>query len=285
MDDAKSLVRSTVELASLPAVVHRALELLNRPNSSASEIGRVISEDPALTARLLKIVNSSFYGFPSRIETVSRAITIVGTAELTDLILGTSAIDAFAKLPNRLINMQGFWEHSLYAAVVARILARQLWATDTERCFVMALLHDIGTLVMCRKLPDLAGRAMELAASAGIPLHTAEQEIFGFDHGSVAAELMLAWQLPASFVTVARYHHQPSAAPDFALETATVHLADVISGMAQGSASGSGQTPALETGTWELTGLSVDVMEPVIAEADARFGEACAALLPRASAA
>jgi HD-like signal output (HDOD) protein len=110
---ARDLVTDTVELASLPGVVMRAMELLNHPNTSASEIGEIIAEDPALTARLLRIVNSAFYGFPSRIETISRAITIVGTLELTDLILGASAIQVFSRLPNQHVDMEKFWEHSL----------------------------------------------------------------------------------------------------------------------------------------------------------------------------
>jgi putative nucleotidyltransferase with HDIG domain len=272
-------------LASLPAVAHRALELLNNPNTSASEIGQVIGEDPALTTRLLKIVNSAFYGFPSQVGTISRAITIIGTHELTDLILGTSTIDAFSKFPNRLISMQRFWEHSLYTGVVARILARRMRAPNTERCFVMGLLHDIGKLVLYRKQPELACGALELANDTGIPLQTAETEVFGFHHGTVGAELMQAWTLPESFVEVALHHHQPSAAERFRMESAIVHLADVITGMAQGTASGTGQTPALEPGTWELTGLSVEIVEAVITEADALFSEACAALLPQASAA
>src|SRR5690606_18742698 len=106
MSGARDLIDDTLELASLPAVVLRALELLNAPDSSAADIGQVISEDPALSVRLLRIVNSSFYGFPSRIETISRAITIVGTLEITDLVLGSSAVEAFAGLPNELIDMQ-----------------------------------------------------------------------------------------------------------------------------------------------------------------------------------
>lgn len=284
-DDAKQLINETLELASLPAVVMRAMELLNDPHTSASDIGAVLSQDPALSARLLKIVNSAFYGFPSRIDTVSRAITIVGSLELTDLILGSSAIDVFAKLPNQLINMQKFWEHSLYAGVVARILARQLRAPNTERCFIMGLLHDIGSLVMYRQQPDKSRQALELANEQSTPLHLAEHEVFGFDHGEVGAELMCAWNLPESFVEIAMHHHQPSAAERYRLETATIHLADVITGMAYSTASGTRQTATLEPGAWELTGLSVDIMESVIAEADAVFDAARAAILPGSKAA
>lgn len=276
---AKDLINETVELASLPSVVMRAMELLNNPHTSASDIGQIIGEDPALTARLLRIVNSAFYGFPSRIDTISRAITIIGTLELTDLILGSSAIQVFNKLPNQLIDMEKFWEHSLYSGVVARILARYLRAPNTERCFVMGLLHDIGSLVMYRQQPERSRQALELALEKNIALHKAEREVFGFDHGEVGAELMREWNLPESFIEIAIHHHRPSLAERYRLETATVHLADVITGMAHSTASGTEQVASLEPGAWELTGLSVDIMEPVIAEADAQFEEARAAIL------
>ena len=277
---ARDLINDTVELASLPSVVMRAMELLNNPTTSASEIGDVIAEDPALTARLLKIVNSSFYGFPSRVDTISRAITIIGTLELTDLILGSSAIRVFNRIPNQLINMDKFWEHSLYTGIVARILARYLRAPNTERCFVMGLLHDIGSLVLYRQQPEHSRQALQLATDQSVSLNMAEREVFGFDHGEVGAELMHAWNLPEGFIETTRHHHQPSAAERYRLETASIHLADVISGMAHNSASGTSQLPALEPGAWELTGLSIDIVEPVTGEADAQFEEARAALLP-----
>ena len=277
--DACALISDTVEVASLPLVVMKAMDLLNNPNTSASEIGQIISQDPALSVRLLKIVNSPFYGFPSRIDTISRAITIIGTLDLTDLILGSSAIHAFEKIPNQLVNMETFWKHSLYTGVVARILARYLHAPNTERCFVMGLLHDIGALVLYRQQPDQSRQALELSIEQSMPLQVAEREIFSFDHGEVGAAMMHAWKLPDSFIEVARHHHQPSAAERNGLETAIIHLADVITGMAHGTVNSNKQLTQLEPGAWELTGLSVDIMEPVVAEADAQFEAARAAML------
>ncbi|HEY9150613.1 MAG: HDOD domain-containing protein [Gammaproteobacteria bacterium] len=284
MSDARDLIDDTLELASLPAVVLRALELLNAPDSSAADIGQVISEDPALSVRLLRIVNSSFYGFPSRIETISRAITIVGTLEITDLVLGSSAVEAFAGLPNELIEMQQFWEHSLYAGVVARVLARHHRAPNTERFFVSGLLHDIGSLVLYNQRPEESRRALELAR-AGRPLHQVEQEIFGFDHSDVGAELMQAWNLPDAFIEAARHHHRPVEAQEFPLETAMVHLADVIAAGAHLTGSATNQVPPLEPRAWELTGLSLDITESVIEEADRQYADALAVILPSASAA
>lgn len=281
----QDLINHTLELASLPAVVMRAMELLNDPDSSASDIGQVISEDPALSAKLLKIVNSAFYSFPSRIDTISRAITIVGTLEITDLILGSSAVDAFAGLPNELIDMTHFWEHSLYTGVVGRVLARHHRAPNTERFFVSGLLHDVGSLVLYNQLPGESLRALQLARDEARPLHLAEQEILGFDHSAVGAELMQAWNLPEAFVEAARYHHSPMDAGDFPLETAMVHLADVIAAGAYITGSGTEHVPPMEPAAWDLTGLSVDITEEVIAEADRQFSDARGLILPRSDAA
>lgn len=283
--DSKNLISDSLELASLPAVVMRAMDLLNDPNTSASDIGNVISEDPALTMRLLKIVNSAFYGFPSRIETVSRAITIIGTLELTDLIVGSSVVNTFANLPNKLVNMEQFWRHSLYSGIVTKLLARRLRAPHTERCFVLGLLHDIGALVLYRQWPEKSCQALELSASGELPLHLAEQRVFGFDHGAIGAELMQQWKLPESFMEVARHHHQPLKAERYRLETATVHLADVIADRARASGSNTPQATPLQPDVWEITGLPMDIIEPVTQEADALFEEARAVILPSPQAA
>lgn len=282
---AAELIQESLELASLPAVVMRAIELLNNDRTSSSEIGDIIGKDPALSARLLKIVNSAYYGFPTRIDTISRAITIVGTQELTDLILGASAINTFARIPNRLIDMAQFWEHSLYTGVICRILARQLHSTAAERCFIIGLLHDIGSLLLYRYRPDAASRCLAMALDSNTPLTDAEQSVLGFDHAGLGADLMYAWQLPAPFIEATRFHHTPLSALHYRLETAIVHLADTITSDARNTASGTHQAVELEPGTWELTGLSADITDSVIAEADIQFEAARAVLLPRSQAA
>ncbi|WJW75329.1 HDOD domain-containing protein [Thiohalobacter sp. IOR34] len=283
--DIENLVTDTLELASLPEVVMRAVDLINDPDSSAAEIGDVIAEDPALTARLLKIVNSPFYGFPSRIDTVSRAITVVGTLELLDLILATSVIKVFSGIPPELIDMDAYWEHNLYTAVTARVLARRHRAPDAERYFIAALLHDIGALVLYRQLPDESTEALRRVRDNGEVLHCVEREILGFDHGEVGAELLRNWRLPEAFIEAARYHHFPLEAGRYPLETALVHLADVITSAVHAPDGEAGQVPPMEPRAWELVGLPVESMEAVVNEADVQFAEARAVILPGSRAA
>lgn len=282
---AQALVQGSLELASLPEVVMRTIDLINDPDTSAAEIGQVIGEDPGLTARLLKIVNSPFYGFPSRIDTVSRAITVIGTLELLDLILATSVVKTFRGIPTELVDMDSFWHHSLYTGVIARILAGRMRAPNTERYFIAGLLHDIGSLAMYKLLPEECATTLRRARIELTPLHFIEQEVLGFDHAEVGGELMRAWHLPEGLVEAIRFHHQPLQAQTNPLETALVHLADVIACAIHDSASETGRVPPMESGVWELTGLSINIMEDVINEADRQFEDARAVILPKANAA
>ncbi|MBI5462966.1 MAG: HDOD domain-containing protein [Gammaproteobacteria bacterium] len=285
MTSAQDLVQGSLELASLPEVVMRTIDLINDPKTSAAEIGQVLGEDPALTARLLKIVNSPFYGFPSRIDTVSRAITVIGTLELLDLILATSVVKAFRGIPNDLVDMDSFWEHSLYTGVVARILAGRMRAPNTERYFIAGLLHDIGALALYKQAPDISAIALRRAREEIAPLHVIEQELLGFDHSEVGGELMRAWHLPETLVNAIRFHHIPQQAEQHLLEASLVHLADVIACAVHDPATENGRVPPMESSAWDLTGLQTQIMESVITEADAQFEDARAVILPRASAA
>lgn len=285
MTSTQDLVNGSLELASLPEVVMRTIDLINDPNTSAAVIGQVLGEDPALTARLLKIVNSPFYGFPSRIDTVSRAITVIGTLELLDLILATSVVKAFRGVPTELVDMDSFWEHSLYTGLIARVLAGRLRAPNTERYFIAGLLHDIGSLAMYMQIPDSAATILRRARAEIAPLHGIERETLGFDHGEVGAELMQAWHLPDSLVEAIRFHHTPEQSEQHRLETALVHLADVIACAVHDPASETGRIPPMEAAAWDLTGLQPDIIESIIDEADAQFEDARAVIIPKANAA
>lgn len=285
MTSAQDLVNGSLELASLPEVVMRTIDLINDPNTSAAAIGQVLAEDPGLTARLLKIVNSPFYGFPSRIDTVSRAITVIGTLELLDLILATSVVKAFRGVPTDLVDMDSFWEHSLYTGLVARVLAGRLRAPNTERYFIAGLLHDIGSLAMYMQIPDSAAAILRRARTEIAPLHGIERETLGFDHGEVGAELMHAWHLPDSLIEAIRFHHTPQHSAEHRLETALVHLADVIACAVHDPASETGRIPPMEPAAWDLTGLQPDIIESVINEVDAQFEDARAVIIPKANAA
>lgn len=277
---ATHLVKGVATLVSLPEVCTRVNDMVDDARSSAADIGNVICQDPGLTARLLKIANSSFYRFPSKIETVSRAVTIIGTRELRFLVLASCAIRSFDRLDNDLIDMASFWRHSLYTAVIARELAGRCNVLHRERLFVAGLLHDIGHLVMYNKIPDLVQVMLERANRSGEPLYQAERDVFDIDHGVVGAELLKLWNLPQSLQEAVEHHHEPQKAESYALEAAIVHIANSLARLAERGCTNAQDGPPIAPEAWEITRLNGDIIEPTLIEARAQFIEALLLFLP-----
>jgi putative nucleotidyltransferase with HDIG domain len=263
-----------VSVTSLPGVYLRLSAVVSDPRSSAADVGRVIAEDPGLTARLLRLVNSAMYGFPSRIETVSHAISIVGTAQLQDLALATSVIRLFASVPADIVSMESFWRHSVACGVTARALASRRRETNVERYFVAGLLHDIGRPIMYLKAPVQARTALERARDRGEPLVKAEQHQFGFDHAHVGHALLDQWKLPPSLREAVLLHHHPERAQRFPVEAAVVHVADLITNALGLGSSGENLVPALVPEAWERIGLSPAMIPDVVDEVERHYESA-----------
>jgi len=154
--NATDIVKDINRLVSLPEVCHRLHELLEDPRKNSTDIARLIAQDADLTARLLKIANSSLYGYGGRINSLERAISLIGTSELLVLVLATSSVMTFPKIPGEFFNMASFWRHSVYSGVVARLLAQRCHVLHPERLFIAGLLHDIGLFALCVSHAGLA---------------------------------------------------------------------------------------------------------------------------------
>ena len=252
----------------------RVCEMIRDPETSASDIGSVISEDPALTMRLLKIVNSPFYGFPSKIDTVSRAITIVGTLELLDLVLATAVVKTFSGLPSELVTMDVFWRHSLSCGVIARGLAGHRKEKNVERFFIAGLLHDIGALLLYSQAPDEARQALAHAQQENLPIEQAERQVLGFDHAEVGGELAASWMLPPFLKETIQFHHQPERCTEFLAETTTIHLANHLSFLCHPPATGLQTPPQLNSNAWELLALEPTIQPDLLEQAEQQFKDA-----------
>ncbi len=253
-------------LASLPDIYARIVDAIKSPRSSAAYIADVISKDVSLSAKLLRLVNSPFYGFPQKIDTLSRAVTIVGSNHLSNLALGISVISLFTDVPSGVINMKSFWQHSVACGTAARLLSGQVNGTNEERFFVAGLLHDIGRLVMIKHSPERYLAVTQRMESEDESVCKAEQAIWGFTHAELAGALLRQWKFPAVLEGTVRLHHDPVRSGTL-LEPAYVHLADIIS-HAMGYAAGRATVPRLITRAWDAVRLPVSALSVVILQLD-----------------
>lgn len=277
----QQLVKGIVKLVSLPHVCIRVNLMVDDPKYSATEIGEVISQDAGLTARLLRVANSSFYGFQSKISTISRAVAVIGFRELRDLVVAVSAVRTFSSIPVDLENMAAFWRHSIFTGIVSRLLSRKCNILHSERLFVAGVLHDLGQLVIYHKIPEQANRALRRKKLTGEETHIAEHAVMGFDHAEVGAELVKSWHMPNSLEETIRYHHNPEMSSGNPVDTAIIHIADIISEMAElPEEERAAHYQRIHPRAWELTGLSEDIIESVIYEAHPLLFEGLALIMP-----
>jgi HD-like signal output (HDOD) protein len=259
------LLRGDIQVSSLPIIYTMINEAVNNPRSSTSDISSIISDDPGLTSRLLQLVNSAFYGYPTRIDTISRALFIVGTQQLRDLALGTSILNLFKGISKSLVDMESFWLHSIACGIAAKILATYRGAeANVERYFVAGIVHDIGRLIIFKKKPDRAHEALLLSKDKGELLHAAEAKVFGFNHSDVGHLLLKTWNLPLSLQEVVAFHHFPRRAVSYPVEAAIVHVADIIAHGMQFGSSGEHSIPMLDESAWDLIGLPTSVLSPAL---------------------
>jgi len=268
MYTAQSLIKESVELISLPDVYMRLRSVIFSSNTSMSDVAQIIVHDPAITARLLKLVNSSFFGLVSQVDTVTHAINLLGTQQVHDLVLATVVVDSFSGFENDSFNIYDFWFNGVYCAVTARLLAYHCKDLDTERPFIAGLLHNIGHLVAYQKIPQACLQAEEMAKQKNMPLYLAEREILGFDYAQVGAELMREWMLPASLQEITEFHIELEKAETYKVEAAVVYMASVITENALAEKPVFVEDLEFNPLCWALTGLSAEEIPAIKQEVD-----------------
>jgi HD-like signal output (HDOD) protein len=222
-----SLIGLDLELVSPPEIFLQIEKVINDPGSSARQVAHIVSQDPGLSAKLLKIVNSAYFGFQQQIDTVTRAVTILGTQDLSNLVLGTSVMALFREIPASLMNMSLFWEHSLACGICARLLARYKNFSGLERFFIAGLLHDVGKLIIFKQLPRWSDAVLRTIPESDLLYYEVERLVLGFDHAQVGAALADQWHLPATLEQgLGRHHHSLQFPPS--AEAAVISLADAI---------------------------------------------------------
>jgi len=266
----KKLNQENITLPEIPSIVFELNEVIANPLSSAEDIAQVVHRSPSLTALLLKMVNSPFYGFPSKIDKISLAVTLIGTREISGLALGISVISLFKNIPKEILDMYSFLKHSLACGIISRILAAHKSIPQTEQLFVSGLLHDLGRLILFSYFPDEAINVLGQARSTNMLLYLQENDSLGCNHTHIVKQLLKQWKLPMVLENNVFYHHGPSKATQ-PVPATLVHLADIITNSLGIGTSGERFVPPLDNEAWDNLGLSPTCFDIVVKQATHQF--------------
>lgn len=282
MGKAQDMVAGIEELASLPAVYHQVRGVLDDPDSSINELSNVVSADAAITVRLLHVVNSVYFGLMSRVDTVSRAVSVLGMQQVHDIVLATSVSSMFKGMSPANMNMTRFWSNSVMRALIARTGAEMVRAGDLERYFVGGLLADLGHLVLYQVEPMLAEQAQVHAEQESLPLHEAERALLGTDYAEVGAALVEKWRLPPRLsASIAGQIHPDQAAPEFQRDAALLNLARVMTDAMEHKLESEAIGPLVDEHVWHLTGLKPANLGTIRLISEMNHGEVITLFFPQ----
>jgi putative nucleotidyltransferase with HDIG domain len=264
----KSMVQAVPRsLGSYGPVLAEIEAALQSPQCNLNSIGDAIQKDPDLTARLLRLANSPFFGFANRLSTVAEAVSLLGIQQIEDMIVASSVLEQFKGVPEQLVNMDSFWRHSLAVGICARLLAMERRLPKPDKFFVAGLLHDVGRLVLFSQATDQAKKVFECSQAEKILLRDAEKKVLGYDHQQIAAELLQSWSYPNALVQAVAFHHAPGSSVA-KLDASVVHVADhLVNAMGIGS-SGERFVPPLDEKAWATLGLGPEILGRLIESVD-----------------
>lgn len=264
--DPADVVKNEVRLATFPEIYHEIVKVLNDPDATAAKAAEVVEKDPGAAAALLRLVNSPFYGLPVKVESIKRAVILIGAVELSMLALGVLVIRQFKGISAKLINMEAFWRHAVACGVIARILAGQTPGAFEERFFVAGLIHDLGKLLLYRRASRRAGRALAASLLDSRPVHLEERERFGFDHAELGGKLLKQWKFPEALVDMTEHHHDPVKARNMP-DAAVIHCADALAHVLVLGRDGPGIAPGIDPAAYAALGVPAAAMSTVLAQA------------------
>jgi len=226
--DVRAFVQRIPRLPSLSTIYYDLVREARNPEASIDAVSAIIAKDQSLASRVLRLANSVFYALPTEIGTLNEAVQLIGMHEIQNLVLATSVIKAFERMPTKLVSVAGFWRHSISCGLASSILADRRHDPLPERFFVGGLLHDIGRLVLFINSVPEALEVLRRSESESRLAHEIEREILGFDHAALGAELLSFWKLPHSLSEMVGGHHDSFRPPGSSTDSFHIHYADFI---------------------------------------------------------
>jgi putative nucleotidyltransferase with HDIG domain len=269
----KQGVRKRVEalrsVPTLPGVFEKISRMMDSSETATEAVANIISSDQALSAKVLRVVNSALYGFPGRISNVTHALIILGFDVVKGLVLSTSVFDMMLAK-----GFHGLWKHSLGCAVVAGIISRKTNDPNPEEVSIGGLLHDLGKVIIAIELPEESTQIDQVVEEEQIPTYQAEDKVLGFSHAHVGHWLSQKWNLPNNLADPIRYHHNPNLSKSAQKPTAIVHVADIlVRGIGFGGV-GDNRVSQIDHKAWETLDISDSLLEEIVSEMDDKLDDA-----------
>ncbi|MFQ5431850.1 MAG: HDOD domain-containing protein [Nitrospinota bacterium] len=212
------------DLPMLSNTFNEICRVADDPRSTCREISTIVERDQVITTKVLRLINSAFYGIPRKITKLEQAITLLGISAVKNLILAGSVFQAFGNSAD----LSGLWLHAFAVATGAKIIGQKVNYREIEELFICGLIHDIGKLVEYLFVPDAVNAAREKCLSEKLFFWQVEEELFDTGHERIGQRLLMRWKLPDKYCKVVAFHHRPHAKRDYALETAAVFVADAL---------------------------------------------------------
>jgi len=223
-----NIIAKVEAFPSLPGATTKLVSLIDDPNAAVAEIEEILRMDPGLTANVLKLSNSAYFGFPSKIGSVHKAIILLGAKRLMQLVM-TSCVNSVMNksIPGYDLPPGEMWRHSIAVSVAAEGLIEELNVPEADEIFTAALLHDVGKLVLGEFVKDDIAK-IEKIVSKDVSFEVAEQAVLGIDHAEIGAKILESWGLPEEIVSAVRWHHDPDATDTTSMLIDIVHVANVL---------------------------------------------------------
>ncbi|CAN7456854.1 HDOD domain-containing protein [Pseudoduganella sp. LjRoot289] len=273
----EDVARKVQNLPSLPDVVCELLACIGQEGLDTQVLAGKLALDQSLSAKTLRLANSSFYGMPTRVTTIQQAVAVLGMHNIRTLVTACSVTGSFQAVAGSRFDMAAFWRHSVATAACARALARHL-RQNPDTAFIAGLLHDLGTLVLATRYPAEYERAEDYRLEHDCYQQEAEQAVFGFDHAGVGGALAAHWQFPQQIQRAVACHHRPLEldAPSLAM---TVHLANAFAHGLDLSGREDDLAPPVTQQVWDAAALGKAVCLDVFGESERTFRDLCQILV------
>ncbi len=269
----KKILGEVQGLPTLPTMLGQINKLMLNPRTSAKEVGQLISSDPAIASRVLRVVNSSFYGFPNRITTITHGIVILGFNTVKSIVLSSCIFDVFKPDPRKPgFDRTQFWKHSIGCGAAAKVLGRSIGYPSLEELFIAGLVHDVGKIILDQFMHEPFQDALVMAKEKNCLLVEAEEEVLGITHADIGASLFEMWNLSGGLVECTRFHHNPALANENMKHTSIIHLADILVRTLRTGSGGDNRIPMVSESAWNELGLESNrlpqLLEDVTEEAE-----------------